>query len=275
MAIISWDDTLACLEVTALTADRYTAPNIPMPYRRVFGGQLLAQIVAVAEASCAAKQVKSLHVVFPREGDLAQRVLFDVEALHDGRSFASRALRVHQDGRVIAQATVSLHAPETSPLMHQMSIAPPGTPEAASPVDLGMIPWVTRVVDGVDLEARDEGPAESEYFMRTPELAPDHVAHRALLAHATDLTLIGTALRPHAGFSEADAPGRLVTAVTTHTVWFHCDVRIDDWWRLVQSSPVMDGARAFGRGDVFDADGRLVASHAQEGLVRPVQERVE
>ena len=219
MAIITWEDTLACLDVERLEEGRYTAPHIPMPYRRVFGGQLLAQLVAVAEASSESKQVKSLHVVFPREGDLDERVLFDVDALHDGRSFASRALRVHQEGRVIAQATVSLHAPEASALSHQMSAPPPAGPEAAEPLDLGMIPWETRVVDGVDLEARDEGPAESAYFMKTPKLEAGHVAHRALLAHATDLTLIGTSLRPHAGFSEADAPERVITAVThTHRV---------------------------------------------------------
>jgi acyl-CoA thioesterase-2 len=106
--------------------------------------------------------------------------------------------------------------------------------------------------------------------MKTPKLEAGHVAHRALLAHATDLTLIGTSLRPHAGFSEADAPERVITAVTTHTVWFHRAVRIDDWWGLVQASPIMDGARAFGRGEVFDAAGGLVASYAQESLVRPV-----
>lgn len=276
MAIITWKDALACLEVTRVAEGRYTAPNIPMSYRRIFGGQLLAQIVAVAEASARtqqgepAKQLKSLHVVFPREGDLAEPVLFDVDALHDGRSFASRALRVHQDGRVIAQATVSLHAPEACSLTHQSLEAPRARPEEAAPVELGMIPWEARALDGIDLGDRGTGPPASTYFMRTPALAEGHVAHRALLAHATDLTLIGTALRPHAGLCEADAPERLATAVTTHTLWLHRELRIDAWWALVQTSPVMDGARAFGRGDVFDGLGRLVASYAQESLVRPL-----
>ena len=271
MAIISWEDTLACLEVSQIADGVYTAPNIPMPYRRVFGGQLLAQIVAVAEATGSGKQVKSIHAVFPREGDLDARVDFNVEALQDGRSFASRALEVHQDGRVIAQATVSLHAPEECRLSHQYMEAPDSTPKAATPVSLSMIPWETRAVGAVDLESRAAGPAESAYFMRTPRLGgKSEVAHRALLAHATDLTLIGTALRPHEGLCEQDAPERVITAVTTHNVWFHRDLRLDQWWHVVQRSPVMTGARGFGRGDVFDANGRLAASFAQESLIRPV-----
>ena len=270
MAIIGWEDTLACLEVSQVADGVYTAPHISMPYRRIFGGQLLAQIVAVAEATAADKQVKSLHVVFPREGDLAARVDFDVDPLQDGRSFAARALRVHQAGRVIAQATVSLHAPEPCTLEHQQLPAPGGTPESATPMELSMIPWETRAVGGVDLESRAAAPAEAAWFMRTPTLEGEAVAHRALLAHATDLTSIGTALRPHEGLGEGDAPERVTTAVTTHCVWFHRDLRLDEWWQMVQTSPVMAGARGFGRGDVFDMHGRLAASFAQESLIRPL-----
>lgn len=272
MAIIDWTDTLACLDVSEVGEGVYTAPHIPMPYRRVFGGQLLAQLVAVAEASAEAKQVKSLHVVFPREGDLEVPVHFDVDVLQTGRSFAARAVRVHQAERVIAQATISLHAPETSTLAHQTPRSPTASVEEAKPVDLSMIPWETRAVDGVDLESRRVGPAESAYFMRTPRMSHEAgTAHRALMAHATDLTLIGTALRPHAGLCERDSPERVHTAVTSHTIWFHADdLRVDDWWLLAQSSPIVSGARGYGRGDVFDGAGRMLASFAQESLIRPV-----
>ena len=270
MPIIEWPDTLACLDVRETAPGVYTGPNIPMPYRRIFGGQLLAQLVAVAEASAGAKQVKSLHAVFPREGDLDQTPSFEVTPLQDGRSFASRAVRVHQAGRVIAQATVSLHAPEAAALEHQAVDAPAGRPDDAVPADLSMIPWETRSVGGVDLGSRAKGPAASSWWMRTPALegAADAVAHRALLAHATDLTAIGTALRPHEGLCETDSPERLSTAVTTHTVWWHRPLRLDDWWQLAQTSPVLAGARGFARGDVFDAEGRLAASFAQESLIR-------
>lgn len=272
MAMIGWEDALGCLDVRAVEDGVYTAPNIPMEYRRIFGGQLLAQLVAVSEATADGKQVKSLHVSFPREGDLEQPVHFDVDAPHTGRSFATRAIRAHQAGRVIAQAVVSLHAPESSALEHQSARPDVETVEAATPTELGMIPWEVRAVDGVDLGSRAVGPASSAYFMRTPRLSHDAgTAHRALLAHATDLTVIGTLLRPHEGLCEGDAPERLQTAVTTHTVWFHADdLRVDDWWLLAQTGPVLAGGRGYGRGDVFDAAGRLMASFAQESLVRPL-----
>jgi acyl-CoA thioesterase-2 len=218
-----------------------------------------------------------------------------VDALQNGRSFAARAIRVHQEGRVIAQATISLRAPEKGSLEHQLPRPPSSTVEQATPVDLSMIPFEARAVGGVDLASRAVGPAESAYFMRTPRLSLDAAgalhaggaldavgthaaggAHRAMLAFATPLTLIGTTLRPHAGLSEADSPERLATAVTTHTIWLHDDdLRVDDWWLLAQSSPLLAGARGFGRGDVFDGAGRLMASFAQESLIRVVEPAVE
>lgn len=272
MAFIRWEDTLGCLEVSSVGHGVYTAPNIPMAYRRIFGGQLLAQLVAIAEATGEGKQVKSLHAAFPAEGDLEAPVHFAIESEKTGRSFATRSIRAHQEGRAIAQAVVSLHSPEASVLEHQLVRPPITTLEEATPVELGMIPWEVRAVAGVDLEARTVGPAESAYFMRTPRLAHESgTAHRALLAHATDLSVIGTLLRPHAGLSQRDAPERIQTAVTTHTIWFHADdLRVDDWWLLAQSGPVLAGGRGFGRGDVFDGVGRLMASFAQESLVRVV-----
>lgn len=276
MPLITFDDTLACLAVEPVGAGRYTGPNIPMAYRRVFGGQLLAQTIAVAtrdantQAQAQGKHVKSLHATLPREGDLEAAIEYEAVALQDGRSFASRQVTARQGDRVIASAIVSLHVDEEGP-SHQEAPPDVGSHADAKPTDLSMIPWETRVVGGVDLESRDEGPAEYAFFMRAPDLgdAP-RATHQALFAHATDLTLIGTALRPHAGLSEADSPERLHTAVTTHTVWFHRPFRLDDWTLLCQSSPVAAGARAFGRGNAFDARGDLVASFAQEAMIRPV-----
>ena len=94
--------------------------------------------------------------------------------------------------------------------------------------------------------------------------------HQALFAHSTDLTLIGTSLRPHVAVSEARSPDRIQTAVVTHTVWFHRPIRMDDWVLIAQESPVTAGARGFGTGHAWSADGTLVASFAQESLIRPV-----
>jgi acyl-CoA thioesterase-2 len=269
MAIVGFDDVLACLELQRLGEDRYTAPNIPMPYHRVFGGQLLAQAIAVALASGEGKLLKSIHVSFPREGDLAQPVEYRVQRLQQGRSFASLWIEARQGETPILGALVSLHAPEPG-LSHQLDAPEVGAPEDATPSDLSMIPWETRMVGGVDLASAAVGPPSLEFWMRAPALPEDPVLHHALFAYATDLTLIGTALRPHAGVSEADVHAGLATAVTTHTVWFHRPLRMDDWILVAQQSPTTAGARGFGLGHAFSREGVLVASFGQESLIRPV-----
>ncbi len=271
MAIISLEDILASLEIEELGSGHYTAANVPMEYRRIFGGQLLAQAVAVATHTTPGKQVKSLHVTFPGEGDLAARLEFKVESIQDGRSFATRWIVATQNDRPVLTALVSLHIEETG-LSHQTDAPDVAGPDAAVATDLDMIPWETRVVDGVDLSDREVGPARLAFWMRAPALPADPMVHQALLAHATDLTLIGTALRPHAGVSQADSPEHLATAVTTHTLWFHRPFRIDDWLLVAQQSPCAAGARGFGLGHVFSGatakNATLVASFAQESLIR-------
>ena len=105
--------------------------------------------------------------------------------------------------------------------------------------------------------------------MRTPAVGDDRGLHQALLAHATDLTLIGTALRPFDGLSQADSTVTLHTAVTSHTLWFHRPFRVDRWLLVVQEAPVVAHGRSYGRGDVF-ADDQLVASFAQEAMIRRI-----
>jgi acyl-CoA thioesterase-2 len=111
-----------------------------------------------------------------------------------------------------------------------------------------------------------------EWWMRTGPVADDRHLHQALLAHATDLTVIGTALRPLDGISQADSTITLHTAVTSHTLWFHQPFRVDDWLLVVQEGPVVAAGRAFGRGDVFAGD-ELVASFAQESMVRQLEQQ--
>jgi acyl-CoA thioesterase-2 len=271
MALICFEDTLACLRLRSLGGDRWEAVHIPADYRRVFGGQLLAQIVMAASQSAPGKTVRSLHANFPREGDLSEDLVYRAERLQDGRSFCGRWIVGEQAGQIIVAASVSLHAHEPG-LSHQLEAPEVGTPEQAEARDLSMIPWETRVVGGTDLAARDAGPASYRFWMRTPALPDDAAVHQALFAHATDLTLIGTSLRPHAGLGEADSPERIRTAVTTHTIWFHRPLRLDDWILIDQHSPSAAFARGFGLGHAFSRRGELVASFAQESLIRPMSE---
>ena len=116
------------------------------------------------------------------------------------------------------------------------------------------------------------GPATYVWWMRAPDLAAtDHPrsVHQALVAHATDLTVIGTALRPIEGISEADSMAKIATAVTTHSIWFHQPFRLDDWLLVVQEGSVVANARGFGRGDIYQGS-ELVASFAQESMIRPL-----
>ena len=270
MALVAFEDLLACLSFEHNADDRYRLPNLKMDYHRVFGGQLIAQSIAIAAHSAAGKRVKSIHTLLPKEGELAREVEFAVSREQDGRSFAARTITGRQGDRVIHRSMVSLHGDEPGP-EHAIPMPEVGAPEEATPVELDMIPWETRVIDGVDLAERAAASPRYAFWMRTPALDDDPAWHQALFAHATMLTLIGTALRPHAGLSEADAAsGRLATAVTSHTLWFHRPLRVDDWLLLSQESPSASGARAFGSGHAFTRAGELVASYAQEALVRPL-----
>lgn len=265
-------DLLDCLALSP-GDDGLEGRNLDIGYHRVIGGQILAQALCAAAGASPDKSVKSLHVLFPREGDTATPMQYRVAELQAGRTFGTTEVVAHQDGRIAAVALVSVHADEDGLDRNEPAPAA-GAPGDATLTDLGMVPWETRLVDGADLSDRGTGPARLSWWMRTPEVAaPDGVgeraAHQALLAHATDLTLIGTALRPFDGISQADSTVTLHTAVTSHTLWFHRPFLVDDWLLVVQEAPVTAHGRSYGRGDVFAGD-QLVASFAQEAMIRRI-----
>jgi acyl-CoA thioesterase-2 len=265
------DDLVRCLSLTEVEPGVVDGANLDIGYYRVFGGQILAQIIAAASAASPDKSVKSLSVLFPREGDTAKPMRYRVDKLQDGRTFGTTEVVATQDGKVISAAMVSMHIDEPGGLHRSDARPDAGDAEAAPILDVPMIPWDVRVVDGVDLGDRSAGPPDLQLWMRTPPLDAARSVHQALLAHATDLTLIGTALRPFDGVSQADSTQSLHTAVTSHALWFHQPVRVDDWLLVNQHSPVVAHGRAFGRGDVFSSDGEVVASFAQEAMVRTIE----
>ena len=275
MALIALDDLLGCLEVQPLRPGVWTAPNIEMDYPRVFGGQLLAQAVALGAATTEGKTVKSVSCLFPREGSTTEPLEFEVEETQTGRTFAVRRIRTVQRDKTIFVATLSMHAPDAATpadFEHQVHAPDAGAPGEALEVDMSMIPWTTRVLGGTDLRDPSPAPAEYAFWTRVEDrtLGDNPTVHQALLAHATDLTLVGTVLLPVEGVSQADSYRSLHTAVTSHTVWFHRPFRIDDWCLVHQHAPVLANGRGFGQGHAFDADGALVASFAQECMIRPV-----
>lgn len=266
-----WNDLLACLDLSPLPGDgaapaAYEGRNQRLSYHRLFGGQLLAQFVRAASLTCPEKSVKSLHVLFPRAGSSDEPVRYEVERHHEGNAFATLAITARQSRGAIATASVSLHAAEDGPAL-QTAAPVPAVPGEEHRVDLDLIPWEARTAADLD-SPKPEAP-ELDLWLRTPALGRD--AERltpALTAYATDLTLIGTALRPVDGVSQRDAGTAFTSAVTSHTLWFHRPFRADAWLLLRQHSPLFAHARTFGRGDVLTEDGSLVASYTQEALLR-------
>ena len=258
MPTVSFDNLRACLDLVEKEPGQYAGANLELDYHRVFGGQILAQTLLAATAA--------------REGNSELAMTYAVTKHQEGRTFASTgvvASQTDETGRTkpVSVATLSLHTPEDGPARQDQAPAA-GQPDGATGTDLGMIPWETRVVEGVDLSDRSAGPPTYRFWMRTPALPDVPELHQALLAYATDLTIIGTALRPVEGLSQADTMTKFHSAVTSHTLWFHQPLRVDDWLLVDQHSPVLAGGRAYGRGDVWTQDGQLVASFAQESMIR-------
>ncbi|MEU6372588.1 acyl-CoA thioesterase domain-containing protein [Streptomyces sp. NPDC046909] len=263
-----WDDLLSCLDLrTPPGGTVFEARNQRLGYHRLFGGQLLAQSVRAARLSCPDKDIKSLHALFPRAGRPEEPVRYEVERHHVGGTFATLTVVARQQHGVVATAAVSLHSAEDGP-SHQTAAPVPAALGPEHRVDLHLLPWETRTA--ADLDATDPGPPEFDLWMRMPTADPELAP--ALTAYATDLTLIGTALRPLDGIGQRDAQKAFTSAVTSHTVWFHRPFRADDWLLLRQHSPILAHGRCFGRGDVLTEDGSLVASYAQEALLRLARE---
>ena len=246
----------------------YSASSVAIGTGRIFGGQVLGQVLVAAAAAVPGKQVKSVSVQFARDGVAPDPVRIEVAVLHDGGTYATCDVRVLQDGRVLADATASLHVPGEGP-EQQTAVLSDRDPGSAEPMDLGMVPGETRVVGGVSLRDEAVGPAEFAFWWREPRVAGMPLAvHQALVAFASDLTPIATALRALPGMSQMSSHRTVQTATTSHTVWFHHDFDLADWVCFQQTAPVTGEGRTFGWGHVFTREGRAVASYAQDALVR-------
>jgi acyl-CoA thioesterase II len=268
-----WTDLLECLDIAASSTDNdgtteFECRNQQLEYHRVFGGQLLGQFLRIASLTCPEKAVKSQHAVFTREGRADEPVRYQAIRAHEGRSFAAVTITATQSRGIIATASISMHAIEDGPQHQEIeTVGPVLGPEDEIALDL--IPWETRAV--VDLNETASGSPQFEFWMRTPAVDPELAP--ALAAYATDLTLIGTALRPIDGAGQRGNGTTFTSAVTSHTLWFHRPFRTDDWLLLRQHSPVLAHGRCFGRGDVLTKDGVVVASYAQEALLRFAQQQ--
>ena len=266
------DELLDALTLEPIGRGRYRAINVQAnSFGAVFGGQLLAQSVVAGATGQDGMAVKTVHTVFSRGVSPASPIEIDVEAMHDGRNFASRTVTISQDDQLCTRSLVVLSRDEPDTIRHGDAPARASTPHDAKPrrpyAHGGA--WETRVVDGVDLADPDlVGPAELDVWSRFPDAPDDPVVSQALLAYATDAFLVGTTLRPHEGLGLAVVHVTVTTGVVSHTLTFHEPFAASEWLLLSHRSPYAGRGRGHGRADVFRADGQLVASCSQDTMIR-------
>lgn len=258
---------------------------------RVFGGQALAQALTAAQRTVDEDRIAhSLHGYFILPGDLTIPIVYFVERLRDGKSFTTRRVTAIQRGRAIFNMSASFHLREEGP-EHQAP--PPAAPapdglvseldairKIAAHIPEGVRDLVAqdrpidiRLVDPPDLlDPAPSSPDRRSWFRAIGEMPDDIRVHQAILAYASDHNLLGTALQPHAVTIRSP---RIQVASLDHSLWFHRPFRVNEWLLYATDSPVAFGARGFTRGNIYTQDGTLVASCAQEGLMRPVQPRPE
>jgi acyl-CoA thioesterase-2 len=266
---VSVDDVLAALELDRLGPGRYEGASVASEGPVVFGGQLIGQAILAAAAEEPDKRVKSVHTVFARVGSSDAPVTFAVDKLHGGRTMASSSITASQGERLLARSLLMLDAAEDDLVRHADEAPATAGPEGAAlrPPMLGG--WDVRFADDVDLsDPQAVGPPELRIWSRFATGRKEPAVARALLSWSTVPFLIGTAMRPHAGVGQALAHRGISTGVLSHTVTFHDEFLAGEWLLLAQRSNFTGGGRAFGSGEVFAEDGRLIATYAQESLLR-------
>ena len=282
MSIVS--DLVSLLDLEPLEVNIYRGQNRDLGTGRVFGGQVFAQaLVAARRTVDAAREAHSVHGYFLRAGDLKAPIVFFVDRPRDGGTFTSRRVTAIQHGEAIFHLSASFHVAEPG-LDHQSAMPAVADPETLTPelerlrARADTLPPALRAVLTQDRpidyrtpepapagspEARD--PSRYAWFRVIERLPDDPIIHQAVMAYASDYGFLPTALRPH---EVTYRDPRLFLASLDHSIWMHRPFRTDEWLLYVMDSPSAAGARGFVRGQVFSREGTLVASVAQEGLVR-------
>jgi acyl-CoA thioesterase-2 len=245
---------------------RGTSSDLGAP--AVFGGQVLGQaLMAAARTVDNGHAAHSLHGYFLRPGDKAAPIVYDVDRIRDGGSFTTRRVVAIQHGEAIFHMSASFHRRENG-VEHQRAMVPVPAPESLPEQQrLALaLPIEFRFADGRPPLGEGKWGPSGQTWLRTVDALPDDpLLHQAMLAYASDYSLLGVSMQPHG--LDFRKPG--VQGVSLdHAMWFHRDFRCDDWLLYEADSPSAYGARGFCRGSLYSRDGRLVASVAQEGLVR-------
>jgi acyl-CoA thioesterase II len=277
------DDLLAILDLEQLEHNLFRGRSPQVGWQRVFGGQVIGQALVAACRTVEGRRPHSLHAYFLLGGDPAVPIIYEVDRIRDGRSFTTRRVVAIQHGRAIFAMSVSFHADEPG-LTHAATMPdvppPEGLPSEAE-IKSGVLPLMP---DPVRAYYERERPIElkpvefGRYISRAPgeprfnvwiratgRLPDDPAIHQCVLAYASDMTLLDSSLIPH-GRTVFDRA--IQGASLDHALWLHRPFRADHWLLYAQDTPSASGARGLSRGLIFTRTGELVASVAQEGLIR-------
>ena len=281
---------VALLDVEEIDTDLYRGARQPGGRGRVFGGQVIAQALQAAQRSVAGKDAHSLHAYFMRPGDEDFPIIFRVIRDFEGRSFATRRVVALQKGQPILNLAASFQVPEEG-LHHQDAmpdVPPPDALKSERELRLAIADQVPEKIRAFFLRRQNaiemrplyprswfqpekREPTNAAWFRVAAPIGDDPTLHRAALAYASDMALMATSMMPHGvNWLMPD----MQCASLDHALWLHEPFRADDWLLYVTDSPWAGHARGMNRGSIFTRDGRLVASVAQEGLIRQRRPKV-
>jgi acyl-CoA thioesterase II len=281
------DELLALLELESLEVNLFRGLSPDEDRQRVFGGQVAAQaLVAAGRTVSADRPVHSLHAYFLRPGDPNIPIVYEVDRIRDGKSFTTRRVVAIQHGRAIFNLAASFQVIEDGP-DHQMPmpavLGPDELPTWQQRVEpylerLGpdLAEWLVRerpidsrpVEDPRWLDPTPREPQQDVWIRANGDLPDAPLIHECVVAYASDLTLLDTAMFPHAiSYREQ----HYMIASLDHAMWFHRPFRADDWLLYHQTSPTASRARGLAQGSLFCEDGTLAVTVIQEGLIRPVK----
>lgn len=279
-------DLLNLLELEPLEVNLFRGESRDIGSPQVFGGQVLGQALMAASKTVEGRVVHSLHAYFLRPGDFNAPIVYHVDRSRDGQSFSNRRVIAIQHGEQIFNMTASFQTMEAG-VEHQLDM--PRVPPPESLPDMTRPPFALlerlserarrfletprpfefRSVQPLDLLGGKSAPSRQVWFRAVGgNLPDDETLHRCLLAYVSDYYLLDTATLPHGGSA---LHGQSMVASIDHAMWFHRKLRLDDWLLYDLESPSASGARGFAWASVFSRDGTLVASTAQEGLVRVIK----
>ncbi len=277
------DDLITLLKLEQIEDNIFRGDSRDIGSAQVFGGQVLGQALSAAQHTVEGRVAHSLHAYFLRRGDMNAPIIYEVDRARDGGSFSNRRVVAIQHGRPIFNLAASFQTPEQG-LDHQADM-----PDVPGPDDLkdfseiasDMLeklpekmrryltdkrPFDFRPVESMNLlEPQRQAPSRHVWIRTVDALPDDQALHQNLLAYVSDYELLGTSTLPH---GMPFGRGKVIMASLDHALWFHREVRIDQWLLYAMDSPNASGARGMARGQLFTDDGKLVASTVQEGLIR-------